>query len=1401
MRRAGVVSQLARQVQTLSATVTRIQTESAAVNAVALQGAQGEKGPTGQGFRIFTTANTLSTLSSGGSSNAGEFGLVKGGDLYVWMGSNLGTTGSNNAWDYVGDVTDEAMIRGTTGATGSAGANGVTGPAGPIGGSNTQVLFNQSSTANGTSNFVYDYTNSRLGLNTSAPQTALDIRGTLSSLSGRFQAANVSQLGILELGGGSSSTGGGGMPALAFQGDASTVGANGGYRHFVRSRHNNNTTGNAIDFFLNTAGTFSGSTAPNSGNTVGASITATGLGVLTSNPQTALDVVGTISATNLSIAQTISSLSVYTTNLIVTGTLSAPSSGGGGPVAFTRAGSNLDVFASAGGAATTYVDGSGNTWAVHAFTTPGTYTFSTNLTISGAQTLILGGGGGGGNRTDGAGGGGAGGLALSSNVTLTASAYSIVVGSGGGVASSGQNSTFNNVIGYGGGAGATPAFLTPGATGGCGGGGAGDPTTSGGPALQGFKGGNGTNQNVAGGGGGGMGGAGGGSDGGAGRNASIGGYNGGPGLQSSITGNAVIYAGGGGGGGTNAAGGLGGSGGGGNGGQNSVGTPGSNGLGGGGGGAAPGGGGAVILAYPLAQFGTRTVQFGTISVDTTNNLAITPAYSLRVNGPTEYRRVVSNVSAATLSLTSNTYSTLYTIAGPGLTRVALPSIPNQDGGAFWDLTNTTLSTLSFSISGTTDLSTPVSMTPGTTYRALWTGSKYVSTTTAGPVGGTGATGGPGPAGLGTITWGGLANLSLVDAYTIRKTGASDYNGHAYSTQGLKGGFIAAWKSLTAPVSGYKWIGGVTTNTGDNWYGALTLGFFATDTGATQIWINGGAAANITGLYTGNAGTWTVNTIFSLTYDGSMVRWFMNGTLVYYYAYTSTVNHSFVVYPGNIGSGITNAYFSVYTGGTAGATGPTGAGGTGATGPAGVNSGEFPVLTGLSNVSLVGGTIAKTGGTNGAQDAGLYSAFTCVDPELVFTVPTATTSAVVGLNYSQDYSGFPHTGFQINSNGTVSAFEEAPYSGYEIGNYSAGSQFKLRITSSGIEYYINGQLRRTAPLWYGLAQNFYFTAAIRGTTSSITLQGFTPSKLGSPGAAGATGPTGAGATGPTGPTGAGGTGPTGPAGANSGDFPSLGGIANVSFVGPTLTKTGGSAGVQDAGAYTLTRLVSPEITFIPENLADMTIAFHHDQDYTVLPAYGFCVYSGGSLLAFEYSPYSGVGLGSYNAGDTLKLRMTDTAMEYVVNGEVRRAAPLYDGPNASYFGTIALQSMGARVKVAGFISSTLRRGLRGATGATGAAGAPANFNVSEQSGTSLTLSLGNSNTAFYLKNSAFNALTLPASTATSNGGVFWTLRNATSSHMSITLTNTLNLTSPFVIPPSNTQTFVVSSLSSNAILLF
>jgi len=134
-----------------------------------------------------------------------------------------------------------------------------------------------------------------------------------------------------------------------------------------------------------------------------------------------------------------------------------------------------------------------------------------------------------------------------------------------------------------------------------------------------------------------------------------------------------------------------------------------------------------------------------------------------------------------------------------------------------------------------------------------------------------------------------------------------------------------------------------------------------------------------------------------------------------------------------------------------------------------------------------------------------------------------------------------------------------------------------------------------------------------------------------------------------------------------------------------------------------------------------------------------------------------------------------------------------------------------VRNAGPTGPTGPSGTNGSTGATGPAGSngstgatgPAftTLTISEVTGTSQTLSSSNYSTYFYLTNSGFNSLTLPSSTATTDGGRYWVLRNATNGYLSITLTNTLNLTSPITIAPTNSLTLAISGVSANTILQF
>ena len=221
--------------------------------------------------------------------------------------------------------------------------------------------------------------------------------------------------------------------------------------------------------------------------------------------------------------------------------------------------------------------------------------FQWQIIASGAYNvtyLLIAGGGGGGS-----GGGGGGGFLTGSTSVQPTTAYSVVVGSGGGTATVGANSTALGATALGGGYG---AYNASGGSGGSGGGAGGNGSGGSGTSGQGYAGGSAPLGANNGGGGGGAGGQGGNGQ----IDPSVGG-SAGPGAASSITGSSVYYSGGG--GGNDPYGGVinGGIGGGGQGASGSGGSSDNNatsgtantGGGGGGGQGTNGGSGVVIISY------------------------------------------------------------------------------------------------------------------------------------------------------------------------------------------------------------------------------------------------------------------------------------------------------------------------------------------------------------------------------------------------------------------------------------------------------------------------------------------------------------------------------------------------------------------------------------------------------------------------------------------------------------------------------------------------------------------------------------------------------------------------------------------------------------------------------------
>lgn len=250
-----------------------------------------------------------------------------------------------------------------------------------------------------------------------------------------------------------------------------------------------------------------------------------------------------------------------------------------------------------------------------------------------ADILLIGAGGAGGDNWDpesgGAGergsaaGGGAGGYVYITGITISATSYSIIVGTGS-TGNNGTNTTFSGYTAYGGGKGGSPnpwnGSQMYGHDGGCGGGGAGSTsvTATGGTASQGYNGGDGLAIGTW------PAGAGGGGLGEAGETPTVGNHagDGGDGRIFYITGSGITYGGGGGGSrweptGGDPVDGVGGAGGGGDGHSNNFGGQGIDGLGGGGGagwaGGGRGGNGVAIIRLLTANW--SSISGGTQTTD------------------------------------------------------------------------------------------------------------------------------------------------------------------------------------------------------------------------------------------------------------------------------------------------------------------------------------------------------------------------------------------------------------------------------------------------------------------------------------------------------------------------------------------------------------------------------------------------------------------------------------------------------------------------------------------------------------------------------------------------------------------------------------------------------------------
>jgi hypothetical protein len=517
-------------------------------------------------------------------------------------------------------------------------------------------------------------------------------------------------------------------------------------------------------------------------------------------------------------------------------------------------------------------------------------------------------------------------------------------------------------------------------------------------------------------------------------------------------------------------------------------------------------------------------------------------------------------------------------------------------------------------------------------------------------------------------------------------------------------------------------------------------------------------------------------------------------------------------------------------GNTGATGPVGetgstglSGSTGPTGPTGLSGSSGPTgPTGLSGSTGPQGNTGATGAT--------FTTLTIERGSPIIISPTSATIktgndrifTVEALNpvsegiYLQiqvpDINNSSYTSDQFNFGivffgmvdfiyysvrfsypNTYTVFStEATASG--TGSFSAGDIFSFYSNGSNVHIYKNSVSIESTSI--PLNTTVQYKAGIFGQTIADS-SGYTFSNIrfyptGKLGNSGATGPTGLsgsnGSTGPTGPTGLSGsngnTGPTGPTGPTG----LSGSNGNTGPTGPTgLSGSNGNTGPTGPGFNAISNPASNRI-LTSDGTTTSAIA---NSDF---------IWNGSNL---------GVGISDPSSGSAVHISKDhNSGHQLIISGKTSTAQQLLFGYNTtSNYGVIQPIVQGI-----GFQNLVLCED--GANVGVGTATPRSRLDVAGTFYgrlpvivvTTLTETINvttNANSYFYLTNSGFNTITTPASgdIITSRGGMFWTFKNATSSYMSVTLSNTLTLTSPISIAPSNSITLTISPSSNNTLLLF
>jgi hypothetical protein len=136
---------------------------------------------------------------------------------------------------------------------------------------------------------------------------------------------------------------------------------------------------------------------------------------------------------------------------------------------------------------------------------------------------------------------------------------------------------------------------------------------------------------------------------------------------------------------------------------------------------------SLPVAHPYSTAGPGVVNdVGSLTSDTGVNLLLATSNQIRLQAPTQWRQITQDVSATSLSLGTNAYSTYYYISNPALNLITLPSLTSNDRGVQWNLQNDTSSNLDISLTylGGSGIPSPTTIPAATRRTIVWTGTTF-----------------------------------------------------------------------------------------------------------------------------------------------------------------------------------------------------------------------------------------------------------------------------------------------------------------------------------------------------------------------------------------------------------------------------------------------------------------------------------------------------------------------------------------------------------------------------------------------------------------------------------------------------------------------------------------------------